>query len=155
MHVSTIKKIVKQQFPLHMSSQYGELRDRLARLGHSSKFQWVSHLGFVTAPTSHNWGQQNFGRCSAVSWVVHYIYVSRVSCLVTEFCQVQNSLCVQVLRSPLSAALLQGTPAAGVTQTLRSGRRNRNTEFSLLVILNRVRHLYSEGGHHVGHMPTF
>ena len=31
------------------------------------------------------------------------------SCPVTEFCQVQNSLCVQVLRSPILAALLHGT----------------------------------------------
>ena len=40
-----------------MSSQYGELRptkgwDRLAILGHLSKFQRVSHLDFVTAPAS-------------------------------------------------------------------------------------------------------
>jgi len=46
------KKILKQQYLLHMSSQYGELRpingwDRLASLGHHSKFQLVSRLGFV------------------------------------------------------------------------------------------------------------
>ena len=33
------------------------------------------------------------------------------SCSLMEFCQVQNSLCVQVLRSPILAALLHGTPA--------------------------------------------
>jgi len=54
-HVSTIGKIpVKQQCPLHTSSQYGELRpasgwDLLASLGHSSKFQRVWRLGSVTA----------------------------------------------------------------------------------------------------------
>jgi len=31
----------------------------------------------------------------------------------TEFCHVQNSLYVQVLRSPILAALLHDTPAAG------------------------------------------
>ena len=31
------------------------------------------------------------------------------SCPVTEFCQVQYSLCVQVLRSPILTALLHGT----------------------------------------------
>ena len=52
-HVSTIgKKPVKQQYPLHMLSQYGELRptngrDRLAGLGHPSKFQRGSPLGSV------------------------------------------------------------------------------------------------------------
>jgi len=54
-----------------MSSQYGELRptdgwDRLASLGHHSKFQRVSRLGFVTAPTSLNGGQPNFAQCLAV-----------------------------------------------------------------------------------------
>jgi len=54
-HVSAIgKKLVKQQYLLHMSSQYGELRptsgwDLLASLGHPSKFQWVSRLGSITA----------------------------------------------------------------------------------------------------------
>jgi len=35
----------------------------LASLGHLSKFQWVSRLGFVTAPTSLNRSQPNFARC--------------------------------------------------------------------------------------------
>jgi len=53
------KKLDKQQNLIHMSSQYGELRptkgwDRLAILGHLSKFQRVSHLDFVTAPASLN-----------------------------------------------------------------------------------------------------
>jgi len=51
------------------------------------------------------------------------------SCPLTEFYQVQNSLCV-LRRSPILAALLHGTPAAGVSQTLRRGTRNRNTELS-------------------------
>jgi len=36
-------------------------------LGHLTKFQWVSRLGFVTAPTSLNGDQPNFARCLAVS----------------------------------------------------------------------------------------
>ena len=88
--------------------------------------------------------------------LVYYIYIFGDSCLLTEFCQVQNSHCVQVLRSPISAALLHGTRTVGVSQTLRRGTRNGITEFSLLVIFNRGRrHLYSEGGHHVVHRPTF
>ena len=73
-HVSTIgKKLVKQQYILHMFSQYGERRptnswDRFESLGHPSTFQRVSRLGFVTAPTSLNEGQSNFARCLAVSW---------------------------------------------------------------------------------------
>jgi len=47
-----------------------------------------------------------------------------------EFCQLQNSLSVQVLRSPILAALLHGTRAMGVSQTLRRGTRNGITELS-------------------------
>jgi len=53
--------------------------------------------------------------------LVHYVYTFGGSCPLTEFCQVQNSLCVQVLRSPILAALLHGTRAVGVSQTLRRG----------------------------------
>jgi len=87
-HISTIgKKHVKQQYVLHMSLQFGELRptngwDGLTSLGHPCKFQPVSRLGSVTAR--------------------HLV--------------------------------------VGVSQT---------------VALNRGRHLYSPGVHHVGHWPTF
>jgi len=54
-HVSTIgKKLVKQQYVLHMSPQYGEPWppsgwDRSGSLRHPCKFQRVSRLGSVTA----------------------------------------------------------------------------------------------------------
>jgi len=57
----------------------------------------------------------------------------------TEFCQLQNSLCIQVLRSPILSALLHGNRAAsshklcGVVQ----GMELRN--------FCRGRHLYSTG----------
>ena len=75
-HALTIrKKLVKQQYLLHMSSQYGELWptngwDWLLSLGHPSKFQRVSRLGFVTALTSLNGGQTNFAWCLAVSYTI-------------------------------------------------------------------------------------
>jgi len=145
-----------------MSSQYGELRstsgwDRLAGLGHTSKFQLVSRLGFVTTPTSLNWGQPNFARCFTVSWAGTLYIHFRGLLPLTEFCRVQNSLCIQVLRSPISllAALLHGTRAVGVNQTLRRGTRNGITELSLLVIFKIGRYLYSDGGHQVGNRPTF
>jgi len=40
----------------------------LASLGHPSKFQRLSRLGFVTAATSLNGSQPNFARCLAISW---------------------------------------------------------------------------------------
>jgi len=83
------------------------------------------------------------------------IYIFGGCCPLTEFCHEQNSLCIQVLRSPILAALLHGTLAVGISQTLRHGTSNGITELSLVVIFNRGRHLYSEGGNHVGHKPTF
>jgi len=65
------EKLVKHQYLLHMSSQYGELRptngwNLLVGFGHLSKFKRVLRLGFGTAPTSLNGGQPNFERCLAV-----------------------------------------------------------------------------------------
>jgi len=63
-HISTIGKIVKQQYLL-MSPQYGELRttsgwDRSGSLGHPCKFQRVSHLGSVTAQHCSSGRRPNF-----------------------------------------------------------------------------------------------
>ena len=91
-------------------------------LGHPSKFQRVSRLGFVTAPTSLNGGQPNFARYSAFSCAGTSYIRFRGLLPLTEFCQVQNSLCVQVLRSPIFAALLHGTRAVGVNQTAALSR---------------------------------
>ena len=72
--------------------------------------------------------------------LLHYLYIHFGLLLpLTEFCLVQNSLYVQVLRSPILAALLHGTPAAGVSQTLRRGTRNGIME------LSQRRYLYSAG----------
>jgi len=54
MYRQSEKKLVKQQYVLHMYPQYGELRptsswDRSGRLRHPCKFQRVSRLGSVTA----------------------------------------------------------------------------------------------------------
>jgi len=122
-----------------MSLQYGELRptngwDRLASLGHPSTFQRVSRLGFVTPPTC-----RSTKLCTVFShllgWYTIYIYIFGASCSLTEFCQVQNSLCVQVLCSPILAALLHGTRGVRVSQTLlrrgtNNGRNFRSSSFS-------------------------
>jgi len=51
--------------------------------------------------------------------LVYTIGIIRGSCPLTEFCQVQNSLCVQVLCSPILAALLHGTRAVRVTASAK------------------------------------
>jgi len=62
--------------------------------------------------------------------LIYYIYIFGGSLSLREFCHMQNSLCVQVLRCPILTALLHGTPAAGISQTLRHGTRNGITELS-------------------------
>ena len=84
------EKPIKQQYLLHMSPRYGELRstgdlDRFVSLGHSCKFQRVSRLGSVSARHSSSERQPNFaalnrGRhlCSArrpSRWALAHILV--------------------------------------------------------------------------------
>jgi len=140
-HVSTIgKKLVKHQYLLHMTLQYGELRptsgwDLFVSLGCPSKFQRVSRLSYVTASTSLNGNQQNFAWCLAVSCAAT-LYISGGCYPVPEFCEVQNSVCVlQVLRSPV------GTQAVSASQTLRRWAHGAT--------------YIRQGDHHVGHWPTF
>jgi len=71
------KKLVKQQYLLHMSSQYGELWptngwDLLASLGHPCKFQRVLRLGSVTTRHSGSGHQPNF----AVLNRGHHLYLA-------------------------------------------------------------------------------
>jgi len=103
-HVSTIGKTVKEQYFLHMCLQCGELRptngcDLLGSLGHPSKFQRVSRLGFVTAATSLTGLESHISvhDVSPSPALVDYIYCTFGGggcCMLTEFCQLQNSLCV-------------------------------------------------------------
>ena len=82
--------------------------------------------------------------------LVHYIYIFGGSCHLMEFCHVQNSLCVKVLRFPILAPLLHGTPAAGVSQSLRRGTRNGITELS-----QKAPPIFGWTAIMVGHRPTF
>jgi len=67
-YIDNRKKYVKQQYILHMSSQYGKLRptnscDWFRSFRHPSKFQRVSRLAFITAARSLTGGQPNFAWC--------------------------------------------------------------------------------------------
>ena len=75
----------------------------MASLAHPSKFQRVSRLAFDTAATS----LIPTKLCTMFGHrLLHYIYIFGGSCQLTEFCPVQNSLYVQVLRFPILATLL-------------------------------------------------
>jgi len=144
-HIDNWKKLVKWQHLLHMPLQYGEFRpanvwDLLASLGHPSKFQRVLCLGFITAPTSLNWGQPDFALCLALSCTCVLCMHFGGFCRLTEFCQLQNSLCVQLLHSPKLAALLYGTWA------LASAKVCGVVQGMELWNLRKGCHLYLAGG---------
>jgi len=132
-HVLTIgKKILKQQYLLHMSSQYGDPRptngwDRFGSLGHPTNFNGFRVLASLLHQHRSTEVNQTLHGVWPSSGLVHYRYILGLFPL-TEFCQVQNSLCVQVLHSPILAALLHDTRAVGVSQTLRAvqGMEMRN-----------------------------
>jgi len=106
----------------------------MASFGYPSKFQQVSHLAFVTAAVQRRRSleaNQTLHDVWLSPGLLHDIYIFGGSCCLTEFCLVQNSLYIKVLRSLILAALLHGTPAVGVSQTLQHGTRNGITELSL------------------------
>jgi len=73
--------------------------------------------------------------------LVHYVCIFGGSCLVAEFCQVQSSVHVQNLHSPIFIASLHSTPVVGASQTLRHWAEGAT--------------YIRQGGHHVKHWPTF
>jgi len=86
--------------------------------------------------------------------LVHYIYIFKGSCSLTKFCQVQNSISVQVLRSPILAALLHGTPTAGVSQTLRRGTRHFRWPWVALKVILFIANPFFCCRHDLRHFAT-
>jgi len=141
-HVLTVeKKLVKQQYLFHMSPQYGECRpttgwDRFGSLGHACKFHRVSCLVFVTAVMSLTGGQPSLARLLAISCAgILYIH----------FCGLlpHNKIlpAAKFTFRPNLAFFYIGSVTA---QHLSTGRQPN------FVALSR-----GQGGHHVGHRPTF
>jgi len=132
----------KQLYLLHMSLQYGELRptsgwDHFVSLGHPSKFQRVSRLGFVTAVTLLNGSQPNFAWCLAVSCAATlYIHFWWLLPRNRSLPGAKFTLCLQSC-ALLLAALLHGTRAVGISQTLRRWAQGAT--------------YIPQGDHHVGH----
>jgi len=87
------------------------------------------------------WNNSLLGRCTLLDWGSDWTpnlgYRARHALLrvapkwfdhwttwagpITEFCQMQHSLCIQILRSPILAALLYATWAVDISKTLRRG----------------------------------
>ena len=139
------KKLGKQQYLLHISSQYGELSPLTADIG------------------SLVWGTPaNFNRFHVLAWLLHQHRSMEVNQTLHDvwpssalvhmytlpgllppngiFCAKFTS--IQILRCPILAVLLHSTGAVGISQTLR-----RSAEGATYNIW--------QGGHHVGHRSTF
>ena len=100
-------------------------------MGHPSKFQWVSRLGFVTAATSVNGSQPNFARCSAVSWACTlYIHFRGLLPRDGIYPGAKLILCPSLALSYI----------VSVSARHRSSEREPN-----FAALSRGRHLYSAG----------
>jgi len=119
-----------------MSRQYSELRPTIAAeiglrvWGTPANCNGFRVLASLLQRRRSSEANQTAG-CLAVSWTATLCIHLGDSCLLTEFRQVQNSLCVQVLRSPpILAALLNSTGAAADCQSLRHGTRNGFTQHS-------------------------
>jgi len=73
--------------------------------------------------------------------LVDYIYIFGDCCCVTEFYQVENSLCsLQVLRSPIGSVTARQS-SSGCDQTFQHWAQGAT--------------YIRQGNHHVGHWPTF
>ena len=138
------KKVVKWQYLLHISLQYGELRP-------TNVWDLLASLGFVTAPTSPNESQPNFARRLAVSCTgILYMHFWRLL-PPNRIWQLQNSLCVQLLRSPKLAALLQCTALEHWRQPKFAAWYK---EWNYGTFAEGATYM-RQGGHHVWHRPTF
>jgi len=120
-----------------MSSQYGELGLLAAEIcwrvwGTPANATVSRLLAFVTAATSLTGGQPDFARCLAVSWAATlYTFSEALIAPWQNFTRSKIHLITSKSRVlVILAALLHGTPAAGVSQTLRCGTRNGITELS-------------------------
>ena len=93
---------------------------RLFTLGSPANFNGFRILALLLLRRRSTEANQIFHDVWPSPGLVDYLYIFGGCCLVTEFCQVQNSLCVlQILHAPILAALLHGTRAVGASQILR------------------------------------
>ena len=140
-----------------MSSQYGELGPTTADIcwrvcGTPANFKGFRVLASLLCPYRRRSTEAN--QTLHDVWpspgLVHYMYIFGGSCPVTEFCQVQNSLCVQVLH----AFFYIGS----VTARHSSSGRQRNfaesyKKWNYGTFADSATYIRL-GGHHVGNRPT-
>ena len=133
-HVSTIrKKLLSNNISstcLHNMANFGPLiAETVYQFGAPHKFQRVSRLAFVTSATSLTVGQP-IKLCMMLGHLLGWYTINTFSGALApwrNFARCKIHFTSQVLRSPILAALLHGTPTAGFSQT-RLATRNGITE---------------------------
>ena len=125
-HVSTIgKNLLSSNISstcLHNMVNFGLLADEIVSLvlQTPANFNGIRILASLLQRRRSTEANQTLHGVWPFPGPVHFIYIFGGSCPVTEFCQVQNSLCIlQVSRFRILVALLHGTWAVGASQTLR------------------------------------
>jgi len=150
------EKVVKQQYLLHMSPQRGKLRptggwDHFGSLGHASKFQRVSRVGFVTAATSLTGGQPNVLQCLAVGCLVHYTYI------ICNYLYIHYGILPGAnftLRPSLAFLYIGSVTARHCTSRRQPNFAAWYTEWNYETFANGAICIRLSG-HQVGHRPTF
>jgi len=145
-----------------MSSQYGQLRptngwEWLVSLGYPSKFQRVSSLCSLLHRRLSTEVNQTLHDVWPSPELVQYAYIFGGSCPLkrnSARCKIHfaSKSCVLVYSGSVTACHLSSRREPNFAAWYT---RNGITEHLLLVIFNRGRHLYCEGGHDVGHGLTF
>ena len=95
------ENLVKQEYLLHISSQYGELDPLTAEIDWRvwdtpSYFNGYRVLVSLLQRRCSTEVNQTLHDVWPSPGLVHYIYTFGISCLLTEFCHVQNSLSVHL-----------------------------------------------------------
>jgi len=101
----------------HNMVNFGPLAAKIGSLvwGTPANFNGFRVLALLLQQHRSTEGNQTLHVVWPSPGLVHYIFIFGGSCPLTEFCQVQCSLCVEALHSPILAALLHGTRVVGVS----------------------------------------
>jgi len=101
----------------------------------SSRFQRVSRLGFVTAPTSLNGGEPNFARCLAVSWAgILYVHFRGLLLPNGIMPGAKFTFRPSLAFSYIGSVTARRSSSGPLSQNLRRRTTNGIAELSLLVI---------------------
>jgi len=142
------KKLVKWQYLVNFGPLTAEIRWQV--WGTPANFKGGSRLGFVSAPTSLNGGQPNFVRSLAVSCTgMLYIHFWGL---------VPPNGILRTAKFTLRPSLAISYIGSVTARHLSSGRQPKFAawykEWNYGTFADGATYIW-QGGHHVGHRPTF